>query len=317
MALRQLENIRVVLAEPNQNLRRSIKSILVKAGMKNVLDTDDISQVRRVIDNDLVELVIGDDSSEYGDFNKLIYDMRHRDVGENPFLIAVTMLQNPSSDVIRGAMNSGTDHILAKPVEPDALINLIIELTQSRKRFVVTTDYIGPDRRTTARPGTMTIPQIDVPNPLRQRMTGQMRETTQRRTIETAWGKINEQKVERYAFQIGWLLDRIVPEVGIDSEEYSDDFHAHVSRLIKVSRDMSKRIGKTSFAHVKEKTMTMTYLVEESMENGFTPEGVILLLKLSDIISDSFDANRFTLDGTQARDHSVYDEANRKVAVMA
>lgn len=317
MALRQLENIRVVLAEPNQNLRRSIKSILVKAGMKNVLDTDDISQVRRVIDNDLVELVIGDDSSEYGDFNKLIYDMRHRDVGENPFLIAVTMLQNPSSDAIRGAMNSGTDHILAKPVEPDALINLIIELTQSRKRFVVTTDYIGPDRRTTARPGTMTIPQIDVPNPLRQRMTGQMRETTQRRTIETAWGKINEQKVERYAFQIGWLLDRIVPEVGIDSEEYSDDFHAHVSRLIKVSRDMSKRIGKTSFAHVKEKTMTMTYLVEESMENGFTPEGVILLLKLSDIISDSFDANRFTLDGTQARDHSVYDEANRKVAVMA
>lgn len=317
MALRQLENIRVVLAEPNQNLRRSIKSILVKAGMKNVLDTDDISQVRRVIDNDLVELVIGDDSSEYGDFNKLIYDMRHRDVGENPFLIAVTMLQNPSSDVIRGAMNSGTDHILAKPVEPDALINLIIELTQSRKRFVVTTDYIGPDRRTTARPGTMTIPQIDVPNPLRQRMTGQMRETTQRRTIETAWGKINEQKVERYAFQIGWLLDRIVPEVGIDSEEYSDDFHAHVSRLIKVSRDMSKRIDKTSFAHVKEKTMTMTYLVEESMENGFTPEGVILLLKLSDIISDSFDANRFTLDGTQARDHSVYDEANRKVAVMA
>ena len=317
MRLDQLENIRVVLAEPDASLRRQLKTLLVEAGMKNVLDTDDISQVRRAIDEDMVELIIGDTAIEGGDFNKLITDMRHREIGENPFVMAITMVDQPSVDTIRKAINSGTDHILAKPIDGDALVNLIIDLTHTRKRFVVTTDYIGPDRRTKERPGTMVIPQIDVPNPLRQRMTGQMRETTLRRTIETAWLKINEQKVERHAFQIGWLLDRIVPEVGIPNAERSEEFPIHVKRLIDVSRDMAKRISKTRFAHVKEMSMTMTNLVEESIRNGFKPDDIRLMLKLSELISESFNADRFNEDGTQARDHRSYMVDKEKKTVTA
>ena len=317
MRLDQLENIRVVLAEPDANLRRQLKTLLVEAGMKNVLDTDDISQVRRAIDEDMVELIIGDTAIEGGDFNKLITDMRHREIGENPFVMSITMVDQPSVDSIRKAINSGTDHILAKPIDGDALVNLIIDLTHTRKRFVVTTDYIGPDRRTKERPGTMVIPQIDVPNPLRQRMTGQMRETTLRRTIETAWLKINEQKVERHAFQIGWLLDHIVPEVGIPNAERSEEFPIHVKRLIDVSRDMAKRISKTRFAHVKEMSMTMTNLVEESIRNGFKPDDIRLMLKLSELISESFNADRFNEDGTQARDHRSYMVDKEKKTVTA
>ncbi|MDH3336102.1 MAG: response regulator [Rhodospirillaceae bacterium] len=317
MRLDQLENIRVVLAEPDANLRRQLKTILVEAGMKNVLDTDDISQVRRAIDEDMVELIIGDTAIEGGGFNKLIADMRHREIGENPFVMAITMVDQPSVDSIRKAINSGTDHILAKPIDSDALVSLIVNLTHTRKRFVVTTDYIGPDRRTKERPGTMAIPQIDVPNPLRQRMTGQMRETTLRRTIETAWLKINEQKVERHAFQIGWLLDRIVPEVGMANVERSEEFPIHVKRLIDVSGDMAKRISKTRFAHVKEMTMTMSNLVNESIRNGFKPDDVRLMLKLSELISESFNADRFNEDGTQARDHRAYMVDKEKKTVTA
>ena len=315
MRLNQLENIRVVLAEPDPTLRRQLKTILVEAGMKNVLDTDDIAQVRRAIDEDMVELIIGDTAIEGDGFNKLIADMRHREIGENPFIMSITMVDKPSVDTIRGAINSGTDHILAKPIDGDALVSLIIELTHTRKRFVVTTDYIGPDRRTKERPGTMVISQIDVPNPLRQRMTGQMRETTLRRTIETAWLKINEQKVERHAFQIGWLLDRIVPEVGMPRTERSDQFPIHVKRLIDVSRDMGRRISKTRFAHVREMTMTMTNLVEESIRNGFRPDDVRLLLKLSELITESFNTERFNEDGTQARDHNAYMAAKESKTV--
>jgi len=315
--LNQLENIRVVLAEPDVNLRRQIKALLVEAGMKNVLDTDDIAQVRRAIDEDTVELIIGDTAVDGGGLNKLITDVRHREIGDNPFIMFITMVDQPSVDSIRGAINSGTDHILAKPIDGDALISLIIELTHTRKRFVVTTDYIGPDRRTKERPGTVVIPQIDVPNPLRQRMTGQMRETTLRRTIETAWLKINEQKVERHAFQIGWLLDRIIPEVGTPNADRSDEFPLHVKRLIDVSRDMARRIGKTRFAHVKEMSMTMTNLVEESIRNGFKSDDIRLMLKLSELITESFNTDRFNEDGTQARDHNAYmvEKENKTVTV--
>ncbi len=313
MRLNQLENIRVVLAEPDANLRRHIKNTLVAAGMKNVLDTDSLAHVRRTVDDDMAEIVIGATLLDDGDFNEFVNDVRHREIGENPFIMAITLVDKASTDAIRNAMNSGTDHILIKPVDDEVLVSLIIDLTHSRKRFVVTTDYIGPDRRSKPRPGTMTIPQIDVPNPLRQRMTGQMRETTLRRTIETAWSKINEQKVERHAFQIGWLLDRIIPEIGLGSER-SDEFGQHVKRLVDVSRDMSKRIGNTRFAHIKEMTMTMSNLVEDAIRNKFQPDDVRLMLKLSELISNSFDASRFNEDGTQARDHRTYmDKEDEKM----
>ncbi|MCK5546124.1 MAG: hypothetical protein KAI27_02045 [Rhodospirillaceae bacterium] len=317
MRLNQLENIRVVLAEPDVSLRRHIKDTLVAAGMKNVLDTDNLAHVRRTVADDMAEIIIGSTSLDDGDFNKFVNDVRHREIGENPFIMAITLVDGASTDIIRSAMNSGTDHILIKPIDEDALVNLIIDLTHSRKRFVVTTDYIGPDRRTKQRPGTMAIPQIEVPNPLRQRMTGQMRETTLRRTIETAWSKINEQKVERHAFQIGWLLDRIIPEVGVGNSERSDEFGKHVKRLVDVSRDISKRIGDTRFAHVKEMTMTMSNLIEDSIRNKFQPDDVRLMLKLSELISNSFDADRFNEDGTQARDHRTYMDKEDKKKVTS
>ena len=311
MRLNQLENIRVVLAEPDATLRRGIKNTLVAAGMKNVLDTDNLAHVRRTVEADMVEIIIGDTALADGDFNKFISDVRHREIGENPFIMAITLVDKASASAVRGAINSGTDHILIKPVDDDALVNLIIDLTHSRKRFVVTTDYIGPDRRSKTRPGTMTIPQIEVPNPLRQRMTGQMRESTLKRTIETAWSKINEQKVERHAFQISWLLERIIPEIGMGSER-SEEFGRYVKRLVDVSRDMSKRIGSTRFAHVKEMTMTMSNLVEDSIRNKFQPDDVRLMLKLSEIILNSFDSDRFNEDGTQARDHRAYMDKDSK-----
>ena len=311
MRLNQLENIRVVLAEPDANLRRNLKNTLVEAGMKNVLDTDSLAHVRRTVEEDMVEIVIGSTSLADGDFNEFINDVRHREIGANPFIMAITLVDKASTDAVRSAINSGTDHILIKPVDDDALVSLIIDLTHSRKRFVVTTDYIGPDRRSKPRPGSMTIEQIEVPNPLRQRMTGQMRESTLRRTIETAWSKINEQKVERHAFQIGWLLDRIIPEIGMGSER-SEEFGKYIKRLLDVSRDMSRRIGKTRFAHIKEMTMTMNNLVEDAIRNKFQPDDVRLMLKLSEIILNSFDADRFNEDGTQARDHTSYMDKDDK-----
>ena len=104
MRLNQLENIRVVLAEPDANLRRNLKNTLVEAGMKNVLDTDSLAHVRRTVEEDMVEIVIGSTSLADGDFNEFINDVRHREIGANPFIMAVTLVDKASTDAVRSAM---------------------------------------------------------------------------------------------------------------------------------------------------------------------------------------------------------------------
>ncbi len=52
-----------------------------------------------------------------------------------------------TSNYIHKIINSAADNILAKPLAPNILINLIDILTWKRKRFVLTSNDLDPDRR--------------------------------------------------------------------------------------------------------------------------------------------------------------------------
>lgn len=290
MAISQFDNIRVVLAEPKADLRKTLKNCLQDHGFRSVLDTGNLSQVANAVREGNVDLLIADTSLPEGDFNEYVTELRHGKHGENPFLVVITLVSNPSRESVQAAINSGTDHVLAKPFQPEAMINHVLELTHGRKRFVVTTDYIGPDRRSGPRPGGMEIPVVDVPNALRQRMTGQVSDAILRRAINAAKANINEQKVVRHAYQIGWLLDRLLPE--LNAPEKSDAFKAHIVRLGKVADDISVRIKSTRYAHIAEMCMTLSSMVVEGAAKGFDGNDIQLLSKIAVLIEAAFDPER-------------------------
>lgn len=299
MIISQFDNIRVVLAEPNADLRRTLKECLQDHGFRSVLDTGNLSQVAKAVEEGNVDLLIADTSLPEGDFNEYVSELRHGKHGENPFLVAITLVDEPSRAAVQAAIDSGTDHVLAKPFDPKALINHVLELTNQRKRFVVTTDYIGPDRRSRPRAGAMEIPQIDVPNALRQRMTGQMSDNTLRRAIETAKARINEQKVVRHAYQIGWLLDRLLPD--LRAKDKGDEYQEHMDRLAFVAKDISRRIATTRFAHVAELCMTLANMVEGGLARGFDEQDIFLMGKMANLIEGAFDPGREELGATYSR----------------
>jgi len=308
MSISQFDNIRVVLAEPKTELRKTLKQCLHDHGFRSVLDTGNLSQVSSAVREGNVDLLIADTSLPEGDFNEYVMQLRHGKHGKNPFLVVITLVSNPSRAAVQAAIDSGTDHVLAKPFQPDAMIDHVLELTHGRKRFVVTTDYIGPDRRSGPRPGTIEIPQIDVPNALRQRMTGQMSEGVLRRHVDAAKATVNEQKVVRHAFQIGWLLDRLLPEVSFPSK--SDEFKGHMTRLAWVANDMSERIKSTRYAHVAAMCMTLTNMVGEAMEKSFDEQDVRLLQKMAELIEAAFNPEREGLGAEYIRNpHAIHAKA--------
>lgn len=304
MSISQFDNIRVVLAEPKTDLRKTLKKCLQDHGFRSVLDTGNLSQVANAVREGNVDLLIADTSLPEGDFNEYVTELRHGRHGDNPFLVVITLVSNPSREAVQAAIDSGTDHVLAKPFQPEAMIGHVLELTHGRKRFVVTTDYIGPDRRSGPRPGGMEIPVIDVPNALRQRMTGQMSDGILRRAIGAAKAKVNEQKVVRHAYQIGWLLDRLLPE--LNAPEKSDAFKSHIKRLGYVAGDISVRIKSTHYAHIAEMCMTLSSMVVEGTAKGFDENDIHLLSKIAVLIEAAFDPERLEQGASYLRNPDAH-----------
>ncbi|MCR4377909.1 MAG: response regulator [Rhodospirillales bacterium] len=303
MIISQFENIRVVLAEPDPDLLKTFTQCLQQHGFRSILSTGNFSQMVNVVSEGNVDLLIANTSLAGGDLNEYVTELRHSRHGINPFLLVITLLNSPSRDAVQAAIDSGTDHILAKPFPQSALIDSVRQLTHTRKRFVVTTDYIGPDRRSGHRPGTLAIPQIDVPNALRQRMTGQMSEGVLRHHVDVAKGRINEQKVIRHAFQIGWLLERLLPEIHVTSK--SDEFKAHMQRLGSVAEDMSLRIKSTRYAHVASMCMTLKSMVDAATKD-FDEYSVRMLQKIVELITGAFDPEREEQGANYIRDKQLH-----------
>ena len=86
-------------------------------------------------------------------------------------------------------------------------------LVRERRPFVVTCDYVGPDRRKEAKRKS-DVPTLEVPNSLKTKATGPKEETDAvQRAIDEAIMDINLRKLERHAAQIAFLVDQIVPDL--------------------------------------------------------------------------------------------------------
>jgi hypothetical protein len=77
------------------------------------------------------------------------------------------LLAESDQDFVRKISNAGPDHMMLLPVAPGPMLKRIDDFALSRRPFVVTLDYTGPDRRKGFRPGCEEIPLVDVPNPLK------------------------------------------------------------------------------------------------------------------------------------------------------
>lgn len=256
----RLDDVRLVLAEPRMDVRRELEAALRDRGFQEVLATGNMLPIRQAMEDGEVDLLIGDTVLPEGDLSELIHEMRHGEIGVDPFLVTITLVSDPDQSTVRRVVDSGTDTVLLKPFTPEELVQRIFQMVERRKRFVVTTDYIGPDRRKSKRPGTMEIPTLEVPNPLRDRVFGQTDERRRKRAVEAASARINEQKVERHAYQIQWLVERILPV--LHAEGATEEVLGHLDRLIEVSSDLCQRIQDTRYVHVSGMCLNVRTLAE-------------------------------------------------------
>lgn len=293
MADLQFSDVKLVIGEPNQQIRRGMRGFLQHKGFRAIMEAESLESIAGALANGSVDMLIGVSDFPDGSLSALARRVRNHEIGPNPFVLIISVVEDASEAVIRDAINGGVDDLVLKPLSGDVLYQRILNLAQGRKPFVVTTDYVGPERRKVRdRPGKQTIPQIEVPNPVREIARGHADLAALQEAIDRTAGVINEQKMERHAFQIDYLVGKIVPLY--KAQTIDDGLGAMLSRLHMVAEDITRRLRGTRFDHAGEMCRSMVELAARVREGWRAPEmrDVQLLPELAAAIRRAFEPGR-------------------------
>lgn len=175
----------------------------------------------------------------------MIQNLRQGGEGFNPFIVIIATAWEKNAALIARVVNSGADDLLLRPFSTALLGSRIETHIQRRKGFVVTTDYVGPDRRRDqTRPSNVEL--FDAPNSLKMKARDRLtpEETTLRLDLELRAAKdvLNSEKLRRDAFQacIQWRLMQ-------DKLPGRDSLDAELKKIAALVRSIAKRARDTEF----------------------------------------------------------------------
>lgn len=281
-------SVNIVFGEPDSGLRTALRNALSREGFGGVRDFDRIAPLREALVKTNPDLLVLDANMDGELVDELIQDIRHAKLGDNPFVPVILTVWEPTQEIVRRIASSGTDDLLVKPISPAQLFERIKTLTNNRKPFVVTSDYIGPDRRKDTARGSE-IKSIDVPNTLRAKVRGErVDRSAMQQLIAEASAEINDMKLKRNAFQISFLVGLILPEFG--KGRVSQELQEGVERLLAVSEDTGERMRGTKYEHVSELCSSIIGVAASLLQNLDHPskKDVELLKPLSDAVLVGF-----------------------------
>ena len=285
------ENVNVVLVDSDRNLRQTLRDSLHHFGFTDIRVAGSLTEFRECVELIPPDLVICDMGLPDGQLTQFIYAIRHNEISTNPFFPVIILTWNPSQELVRKIVDSGTDDLLVKPIAPAVLLERIKALIHSRKPFVVTSDYIGPDRRTDLREESA-IPLVDVPNPLKAKTTDDPGSFVDQDSVDEAIARINLQKLERHSLQIDELVGEIL--AGYEKNVDSETTRGRLGRLIRVTKDVQRRIVGTRHDHVAELCQSLLRIATLIRANHATPDAknLELLPQLNLAIKGAFAPDR-------------------------
>ena len=304
------ENIRVLVGDPNREIRDAVRGGLYGHGFRYIIVTARMSVVETAVATNSVDLMICDTELPDGDFYDLVYRIRHHELGDNPFIVVTALITEPTPNMVKKIFDAGCDDLVPKPISTGLLFERVVNLARNRKPFVVTSDYIGPNRRAGPRSGIQQDHEIDVPNPLKAKAADDASAEDLQAEIDRVANLLNEQKMERHAYQINYLVECVVSlyEDGTADESVTP----HLDRLLYVSEDISRRLQGTRYDHVGELCQSMVNVVRAVRQAPLSPDAkdIALLPALAQAIKCAFEPK----ENVAELAHDISESVKRRTA---
>lgn len=288
------EHVALILCDPKHDHRRTLRTSLVAEGFRSIKDVSELAILTDITEKTVPDLIVIDLDMPDGNASEFINNVRTGALGMNPFIPIIAVTWDANMDSVKPAVDAGVDDLLAAPLSVKALMARIEALVRNRKPFVVTSDYIGPDRRRMGRQRDVSeIPLFHVPNTLREKAAGRHVDMTElQKAINSVMFEINEQRLIRHSFQISFLVNLIVKAIHEDA--VSREIEEHIRRLAEIANECGLRLKGSSFEHVVDLCHTLIEVTTNISKNPKSPDprDVKLLPKLSQAVLAGFNPAR-------------------------
>jgi len=238
------DSVEALVYDPVSANRTATRAAMLSLGFRRTETVSSLEAMIEVIQRQPPDLVLADTQGAADELCGAIQQLRQGAAGYNPFIVIIVTAWEKSSALISKVVNSGADDLLLRPFST-ALLGARIEAhIERRKGFVITTDYVGPDRRRDAsRSGDSEL--FDPPNSLKMKAKDKMPADIVAKKLDAelqvAREKLSVEKLRRDSFQI-CILWRLLQEHDARSPQQAAD----LMKLGNLAHAVERRASTTS-----------------------------------------------------------------------
>lgn len=238
----------VLLYDPQSTLRHNTRVALLSLGFGDVDAVNDWAEFLERAEKGTYDLIIGDLVSSEGNLQNIVRQMRHQEIGKNPFINIILTLWDTSREHVYEGIQAGADDILSRPMSASQVADRVLGLVNARKPFIVTEDYVGPERRQIVR-GLSQGGLMIVPNSLKAKVENRPDLDATPENIELAMSAIKDRRVTIFTEQFLRLSSQAV-SMGVVSNEL-DDRHAIIQQMRMMNKELLRLIRGTEYDHIE------------------------------------------------------------------
>ncbi len=239
------DSAETLIYDPVSANRTATRSALYSLGFRTIETVATVEAFGESIRRRPPDLALAEAQGADVQLCDLIQAMRQGAPGFNPFVIIMATAWEKNTSLVTRVVNSGADDLLLRPFSTGLLAQRIETHIERRKGFVITTDYVGPDRRRdSSRESNVEL--FTPPNSLKMKVKERLNaeEVAERLETElrTAREHLNSEKLRRDAFQV-CILWRMMQEQQPGNPKYE-------SELVKVTtlaKAIERRCRETDF----------------------------------------------------------------------
>jgi len=251
MARLSYDSVEALIYDPVSANRTATRAALYSLGFRRTETVPTLEGMIDVIQRQTPDIVLAEAQGAADELCQAIQQLRQGSAGYNPFIVIIVTAWEKSSALITKVVNSGADDLLLRPFSTALLGTRIEGHIERRKGFVITTDYVGPDRRRDS-VRTTDCDTFDPPNSLKMKAKDKLSADLIAKKLDAelqvARERLAGEKLRRDSFQI-CVLWRLLQ----DQQGEAPQFAADLTKLSNLARAIDRRCADTDQNKAQER----------------------------------------------------------------
>ncbi|WP_371394404.1 response regulator receiver protein [Glycocaulis abyssi] len=268
----------VLLFDPVGVNLRNTRYALHEIGFREISCLSSINEFKRRLEDTSPDLIIAELVNNENELLRAVRAVRAGELGRNPFVVFAFTSWVRDGVVMKQAIDSGVDDVIIRPFSTAFAEERIRTLVKARKPFVVTSDYIGPDRRKDLDRGIGAGNRVDAPNTLQVVTEGDEGAIDEaNRWIAEARRTVEAERIRRLCMRLTVGVEVGLRELGSGNVAVLD-----LEDMARTAKELRLRLARQSAGEASRIAFALYQVCEEMMgEGGFTMANLNLIKELA------------------------------------